>query len=339
MSQLCICNDCCTRADKVTCYCGGMCTMRTPILNAVRRHRQWPRTFSSINLAETVYRYKCPMVEHEFRSGGGYQPNNFDQYTYRALQTSSLVMDRDFHLMFDVRFRFGLGNNSENVTITGFVQLIHTDEVAKRLRFIGDSQYFKMLGEDVFTISHDLMTTIDENLFVGTRHAKIESFDLRNNEWFGTDYELVKNTVLKFECFIHLDCAPFCDTSLGYCPACLDGEITLKKPKLSTEDAASGDDEDIDDYSKPVSREIPLPIAISSDGGDIPPSGKVLIITPKGPFVTTRKCPGAPVKAHRRLPSASLASRVAQRLAVGPDGCTKHCETCGEDHGAACSPS
>ena len=339
MSQLCICNDCCTRADKVTCYCGGMCSMRTPIVNAVRRHRQWPRTFSSINLAETVYRYRCPMVEHFIKPACGYTVNNFDQYDYRPLQTSSLVLDRDFHLMFDLRFRFGLGNDSDNVVATGFVQLIHTDEVAKRLRFIGEAQYFKMLGEDVFTISHDLMTTIDESLFVGNRHAKIESFDLRNNEWYGTNYQLVKNTVLKFECFIHLDCAPFCDTNLGYCPACLDGEITLRKPKPKpdTEDAASGDDEDIDDYSRVITREIPLPIAISGDGGDIPPSGQIVIITPKGTS-TPRKCPGAPVKAHRRLPSASLAARVAQRLAVGEDG-TPRCDTCGEDHGAACNPS
>lgn len=331
-NALCICSTCSDISSKVTCCCDGMCSMRTPIINAVRRHRLWPRTFKSDDLANIMHRHVCPMVELielPHHSVKGANPPAYAYYLRKPMQTSSLVLDRDFHLMFDTTIRFGLGNDGCNLICHGFIQLVMTEEVAKRLRFIGTTEYIKVLDSDVITIAHDLMTTIDEHIFVGSRHLKIEHFDLTKNDWYGAE-KLVKNTVLKFDCYISLDCHPFCESTFGYCPGCLDDEVTF--PVRKTE-AATGSDEPMDNHDKAISSEIHPPIELIPSGSDIPPES-ILVITPRGlSKIPAPVCPSAPRKPRGESRVAAFRRR-ASMASMTADKCT-HCD---EVHPQSCSP-
>lgn len=309
-STLCVCDNCNkNNPGKVVCCCDGMCSMRTPIINAVRRHALWPRTFSSGDLARVMHEHLCPMVELVPVPVDMWGPNPtapYNQYVRVPLQTSSLVLDRDFHLMFDVTTRFGLGTSVENMKCHGFIQLILTDEIKKRLRFIGTTEYVKVLDSDVVTIVHDLMTTIDEHMFLGSRHIKIEGLDLTNNDLLaGTGTAtLVKNTVLKFDCLVELDCEPYCEAQYGYCPGCLDDEVTIPQRK----DKPSGNDDPV--YEDVIrNSEIQPTTEVTPDGGDIPPKA-ILVVTPTGVSrIPIARCPGAPRKSAHRSSAAALRSR------------------------------
>ena len=297
--------------------------MRTPILNAVRRHKLWPRTFKTDDLARVMHDFPCPMVRilpKPHNSSMGFNPPAYRQETRQPINTSSLVLDRDFHLMFDLRQKFGLGSDQDVITLAGFIKLVESDEVLKRLRFIGETQYFKLLEADTITIAHDLMSTVDEHIFVGSRHMKIEQLDLANNDWYGAD-GLLKNTVVTFTASLRIDCQPYCDATLGYCPGCLDDEIILER-----KEKGSGDDESLPDYDIPKSREIQPTIEVTSAGSDIPPSGSVLVVTPKG-VTRIGTCPTAPRKKN--------GGRFPHRKHTGTDQCSQ----CNELHENPCHQS
>ena len=303
---VCECTTCSYVKPGLVCYCGGMCMFRTVNINAVRRHKLWPRSFPSNDLLNSLQ--QCPMATYGEKVKKVADNGKYVHYQVRdAVQTSSLVNERDFHLYFEIYQRLGLGRDESNMKLSGKIQLVETQEVRKRTRVIGDVEYVQILESDKMTFTHDIMTALDEHIFLGSRHLSMQHFDLSNNQWEADRLSL--QTCLAFEAFVRLDCEPFCDTAYGYCPACVDAEVIVP-------DYVKVDVVEVPDNSpvQKVEPSLELPSS-SSVNGDIPPSGTVAT-TPN----RFRKCscPGAP--SHHRRPSSLYTTNQKPKKLFSKDG-------------------